>query len=427
MKTSDKCGNNNMKPLTSPFLPANSEHPLVARGLAVLAWSLLVCPVQTNAVGFRLPNQDPEGIARGNAFAATADNPSAIYYNPAGITQLDGQQARAGIYLISADTSYTSPSGAKAETDAKFQPVPQLYYVNSLDNLPLSFGLGVYAPYGLALDWGDQNPFRTVAQSGSLLYACVNPVVAWRVLPSLSIGVGPTINYSQASLRQGFSSFNPHDQFKFDGDALGYGFNAGILWQPLTQWAFGFNYRSATTLVYDGHTETVPSAPAPYFPSTSTKATIEYPQFVVGGVSFRPTENWNFEFDLDWTDWNVVKTIVFRGTPLGNIPFVLNYQSSFMYEFGATRQLGNGFFVSAGYIYSENSSPDRNFAPIIPDSDLHLGNVGFGHHGVRWDWAVSYTLAYNPGRDVKNDVNPLADGTYRTLNNAINLSATYKF
>ena len=74
----------------------------------------------------------------------------------------------------------------------------------------------------------------------------------------------------------------------------------------------------------------------PYPPSTSSSATIVFPQFVVGGVSFRPTENWNLEFDLDWTDWGAVKQIVFQGTPFGNQVLPLNYRSSFMYEFGAT-------------------------------------------------------------------------------------------
>ena len=46
------------------------------------------------AIGFLLPNQDATAIGRGNAFAATADNPSAIYYNPAGISQLPGNQPR---------------------------------------------------------------------------------------------------------------------------------------------------------------------------------------------------------------------------------------------------------------------------------------------------------------------------------------------
>src|SRR6266576_5722952 len=68
------------------------------RCIALLFSSVLLFPISAKAVGFRLPNQDPEAIARGNAFVATADNPSAIYYNPAGITQLEGNNLRAGIY-----------------------------------------------------------------------------------------------------------------------------------------------------------------------------------------------------------------------------------------------------------------------------------------------------------------------------------------
>src|SRR5437660_6149701 len=108
---------------------------------------VLLLPGRLFGLGIRIADQDPFATARGNAFAATADNPSAIYYNPAGITQLEGQQARAGLYLISADTEYTSPSGQKAHTDTTVQAVPQLYYVNSLKSVPISLGLGIYAPY----------------------------------------------------------------------------------------------------------------------------------------------------------------------------------------------------------------------------------------------------------------------------------------
>src|SRR5882724_1545126 len=67
------------------------------------------------AVAFRLPNQDPEAIARGNAFVATADNPSAIYYNPAGITQLPGQSVDVGIYAVSSGIKYESAAGPTAK------------------------------------------------------------------------------------------------------------------------------------------------------------------------------------------------------------------------------------------------------------------------------------------------------------------------
>ena len=150
------------------------------------------------AVGYRLPNQDPEAIARGNAFAATADNPSAIYYNPAGITQSAGQQVSVGIYAVSPGVTYTSPSGETTKANSDLLPIPQFYYTCTLTNIPISFGLGVYAPYGEKLNWGNNTQFNTLGESGKLFYLCINPVIAWRVHDTLSIGVGPTINYSQA-------------------------------------------------------------------------------------------------------------------------------------------------------------------------------------------------------------------------------------
>jgi long-chain fatty acid transport protein len=243
----------------------------------------------------------------------------------------------------------------------------------------------------------------------------------------LSLAIGPTLNYSSAILRRGVG-LQPGDQFEFDGNGFGFGFTAGLFFHPWEQWAFGVNYHSATSIDYEGHSSTSPTAPfPPYYPQHSTHATIDFPQFVAVGVSYRPTTNWNFEVDVDWTDWDVVNSIVFKGTPLGDLPFVLNYQSGLMYEFGMTRKLPNGYFVSAGYIYSENSSPERYFNPIVPDANLHLGSIGFGHKGERWDWAIGYHFALNPGRDINNNVDPVVNGHYKTFNNAVNFSITYKF
>src|SRR5579871_2660242 len=80
-------------------------------GLAsLLATSI---PHDASALGIRLADQDAFATARGNAFAATADNPSAIYYNPAGISQIEGNNVRMGLYGIDFQSTYTAPSGAK--------------------------------------------------------------------------------------------------------------------------------------------------------------------------------------------------------------------------------------------------------------------------------------------------------------------------
>ncbi len=176
----------------------------VWRQLPWLAALLALSPCQVSGLGSRIPNQDATAIGCGNAFVATADNPSAIYYNPAGITQLPGQHFQAGLlaYLnIYAD--YESPSGAVTRNKTSIIPIPQLEYTLSLKDKPFSFGLGIYAPFGLAMEWPDKAPFRNAGLEAEVTYLTINPVAAWRPLPSLSVAIGPTINYSEATLFQG--------------------------------------------------------------------------------------------------------------------------------------------------------------------------------------------------------------------------------
>lgn len=396
----------------------------------VLLFIALCLALNARGVGYRLPNQDPEAVARGNAFAATADDPAAIYYNPAGITQLDGQNASAGLYLISTSEKFTSSAnGSTASVDSSFQAVPQIYYVLSPKDFPLSFGLGIYAPYGLAIDWGSTPPFSDVAQRGSLEYLTANPVVAWKITPKISIAAGPTINYAKASFTRGIG-FVPGDKFYFSGDDTEVGFTAGIFFQPIQQVAIGVNYRYMTTMQLGGH-----STAAPFANATPTGASVHFPQNASVGVSYRPTEDWNIEVDADWTDWDTVNSIDFQGTALGApLPSLAqNYKSSWMYELGVTRQLGKGFYASAGYIYSENSIPDQYFNPLIPDCNLDLASIGFGYKGTRWTWAAAYTLAFAPDRQVTGSIydagipGHFVDGTYRELNNALNFSIGVKF
>jgi long-chain fatty acid transport protein len=397
----------------------------------VLAALALGRPPEAGAVAFRLPNQDPEAIARANAFVATADNPSAIYYNPAGITQLEGSDIRVGLYNVSAGVDYKSPSGANTSSPRSyFQQAPQLYYTyaprttNSLWSR-FAFGLGVYVPYGLGLNWNDTTPFTTVAEKGEVMYLCVNPVVAVKITPKLSVAIGPTYNYSQAEFQRALGVF-PGDSFEFKGRGDDWGFTAGVRWQPIEQLAFGASYRYKTQINYDGYSRTQPSPPFPG--ATSTHGTIDYPQYVIAGVSYRPTTNWNMEVDVDWTDWSSDKNIPIDNTAFGNVSLPLNYHSGYMYEFGITRQLPRKYFASVGYFYSENSSPNANYNPIVPDSNLQLGAVGFGHHGKHWDWAAAYLFGYNGGHTVTDDVAaPSADGTYKTFNQAINIAIGYKF
>lgn len=84
----------------------------------LLDWSSVV-----RADGIRNPFQGAAAIAQGNAFAAQADDPTAVFYNPAGMTQLHGVQHTAGVQFLNVNTHFTSPTGVRPEMISRFQLV----------------------------------------------------------------------------------------------------------------------------------------------------------------------------------------------------------------------------------------------------------------------------------------------------------------
>ncbi len=394
---------------------------------------LTVLPARVSALGFRIPNQDAEAIARGNAFAATADNPSAIYYNPAGITQLPGQNLQVGdLNYFGINTHYQAAGGGTANTKFEVIPVPQVYYVFTPTNfpVPLSFGLGVYAPFGLGVEWPQDSGFRSIAIESRIQYITANPVVAWRILPSLSIAAGPTLNYSELKFTRGLTSAT--DLFRYNATDFGVGFNGGILWQPLQQLSFGANYRSAMTMNYSGiahYNSTLGES------SAKTEASVPFPQIASGGVSYRPTTNWNVEVDVDWSDWSTLKTVMLKGTKNifgADLPLQLNWHDSWFYEVGATRYFGDGWSVSAGYFFSGDTAPSRFYDPAIPDTALHVGSLGVSHKGEHWTWAVAGQIIAGPARNITDSqpnpfTNESANGKYQLFVPTLTFSVGYRF
>ena len=388
------------------------------------------------ATGFRLPDQDAFATGRGEAFVATADNPSAIYYNPAGISQLEGNNLRGGVYGIYLDPSYKSPtSGQTFDNENKRHAIPQFYYTYGRTNWPVSFGLGVYSPFGLQVECPQNTGFRAVATQGKVTSATINPVVAVKLSPSLSIGVGVMANYVNIDLQQGISPYPSSDLFQFKGDGWDAGYNLGLLWQPQEKISFGATLRSSTTVNLNGHTETIyPSGASPY--NSSANSSWSLPLEAVFGVSYRPTPKWNLEFDADYTDWSSLGTVnINQSSPPGSIPETLDWESSWYFEWGATHYFDNGWHVSAGYIFNENSVPDAHYTPLVADLDRHFFSVGFGHKGKSFDFDVAYQFGYGPARTISGSAAPPgypsgyhpADGTYSFISQAIAVSAGWHF
>ena len=402
--------------------------------LPLLFATVAIFPTASFGLGIRLTDHNAHATARGGAFTATADNPSAIYYNPAGLTQLEGTQTLLGAYAITLETTVNpAVKGADLDSDYQLQAAPHTFISYKAPDSRFAFGLGVYSPFGFGLEYPDDTPFRTLAKKGKVQYVAVNPIMALKITDTLSVAAGPSVNYVRAKLARGIVV--PGDEFIFEGEGVAYGFNVGILWAPHRMHSFGATYRSATKVELSGHSRVrIPAfdVATPIGPFTVPRLETEedgnvdfnFPQTITVGYSFRPTPDWNFEFNLDWTDWDSLNTLTLNQKS-GDLALPFNWESSFLYQFGVTRSLPMWFNVSAGYIYSENSVPNESFSPLIPDSNRHVISFGVGQRFDHLSWDLAYQYAYGPHRRIDNGT--LANGTYRFESHAVSLTLGYAF
>ena len=114
---------------------------LSALGVLVVGWNCTVF-----AGGLTFYHNGAAAIGKGDAFTGEANDPSAIYWNPAGISQMAGTQVMAGGSLAYFDTTFQSAAtGESTALQDQFPVVPFLYMTHRLKSLneKVTIGLGV--------------------------------------------------------------------------------------------------------------------------------------------------------------------------------------------------------------------------------------------------------------------------------------------
>lgn len=380
-------------------------------------WVATALPVLAN--GFYVPVQAPEATARGNAWLATADTASAVYYNAAGLAQLRAPELVVGTYGIRLGIEAETASGSY-ENDAEWSLLPQIYGAIPLND-KLVAGFGINTPFGLATDWGSNTQFRMLAMTTELEYVTGWMVLGYQLTDTLSIGGGFGIHHADMGLRQGISMAPATDVFEFNGDGQALSWTVSALWKPAEQHSVGLVYRSKTDFSLDGRSR------ASIFPGElPASLDLVTPASLAVGYAYRPCPEWSFEANIEWVNWEELNTLVLSQAGLPNTPITFNWDSNFIYSVGCTRFLDGGWQISAGYNFIENSQPDATFNPGISDADRHWLNVGFGRKTESFEFNFAYQYAFSD-RDVHGSPGTLADGKYKSRFNGLMLDCIWRF
>jgi long-chain fatty acid transport protein len=394
-------------------------------GAAVFAAVGLVALPRVFALGFDNPDQDARATAQGEAFVAQADDASAIYYNPAGLTQLTGTEFTSGMEVTFPD-SRLKGGGSGAEMNT-MSYIPQMFLASDLGlkQSPWRFGLGFTIPFGNASDYSKNGPFRYLVTSASLVVYDIQPTVAFQVNDHLSLGASlhAYIGDTRLSQKVPFTPL-PDGNLHFGGTGEAFGASAGLLWKITPQHSIGLLYRSPFDINLTGDA----TLKTPVGDQTAhSSADIPFPQFVKGGYAFRPIPQLKLEADVEWINWETLNSLklhapgaAFNGT---TIPF--SWKDSWYYEFGAQYDITEHWAVRGGYIYSINTVPNNTFSPSVPDSNRHVFSVGGGYSTKRISLDLVYQYSLSEDRTVNNGT--AADGAWVGHSQQVMVTSSVKF
>lgn len=374
-------------------------------GVALLALIAVLWSVSSvSAQVPRVYGQGAAAIGMGNAFAAQADDPSAIHYNPAGLTQLSGIQLMGGGALVGGTTAYRSPSGISVTGDhdgAFAWPGPGHGYLTAhLRGLgvpvleKLAVGVGITTPFGSIMRWPESSPFRTQSTFTALPLFDIKPTMAYQLLPDLSVGVGADIYTFASFFGEGHAelqSISPlsGSKLEFNGKDTAAGFNVGALYtalrnavgQPIANLAIV--YRSQATLHLDG----VLLANGAKVQDATT--TFVVPQVITGGIALWPVRTvdraWKVELNVDYVGWKSVRNLDIHLADGAVIHQPQSWKSTYAILVGTEyrwlnldRFPGWEIAIRGGYTNQQTQVSDLTFNPGVPSADLHVVSTGVG-------------------------------------------------
>jgi long-chain fatty acid transport protein len=385
---------------------------------AVLA-CLVIAPFQVLGEGFRNPPPSSFGLGRAGGRIAQVDDSAAVNSNPANLVDVHGLELQLTPSVVYIDVDYTSPANGKVSTVHPWKLLPNAY--GSYEILPnrLTVGVGLTVPYGLANEWDSStsSPLRYSAPYYTELKTInLNPSAALRINDKLSIGAGLDVMYSELVFKQFLSPFFPGFNFKAKGTGFGFSGNAGITFNLTDHQRIALTVRAPMNVDYDGHLDFSNEPFTGGSSRTDFGSQIRYPTIVSVGYGISLTETIRLESDVEWLQFSRFKNLpvtVGSNPYLSSLTIPQNWRDTFTAGIAGDWRFAPNWILRAGYQFYLTPVPDSTFSPTIPDANQNVLTIGVGYKHKGHSLEFAYGLDFYDQRDIKNDVNPAFNGTYK--------------
>ncbi|HYN04937.1 MAG TPA: outer membrane protein transport protein [Vicinamibacteria bacterium] len=384
---------------------------------ALLALPLLALSASAHASGFAIESQGARAMGFAGAYVAQAADPSAIFYNAAGIGFLKGKQLYVGGAFAGLSTDFVGsgplpPPGTFETSDRGLRILPAFYYSQQVGEKTV-LGVGVSRPFGNVSRWQNPNEFtgRYICTECQISSWSINPTVAYKLADRLSVGAGLDVRLSKFELsRRLTASPNPFpvptdvaELTLESGTDTGVGFNLGLLASPTENLSFGLSYRHEVSIDHGAQAnfvqiltgnQAVDDVVAQALPA-SQPATVgfTYPGSIAAGVAFR-RGYWLVEADVQWMLWSSFDnvTIAYANSPAFDTVLPQEWASTWRGALGVEYLIGDDWEVRGGFGYDHSPAPTDTISPFIHDADRYTfgGGGSWKYERLRLDFNLRY-------------------------------------
>lgn len=383
----------------------------------LIVW-LMFAP-QVFAGGFQLNEHGAKAMGMGGAFTAQANDPSAIFFNPAGLGFQKGMKVMLGTTLMFPSTTFKYGTEEPKMESQIFYP-SNFYGTYALEN-GLVFGLGYFNAYGLGTKWPENWVGRELAVKTDLKTYFINPTAAYKINDQLSLGLG--FSYVIASVELFNKIIIPvtpvtpvaltDGKATIKGDGTGFNFNFGFLYKPMPELSIGASYRHSTKVDFDGDaTFTDMSVYSTQFQDGSGKTSITLPTNIMTGIAYDITPDFTLEAGFQYVGWDSYDSLIVdfdkNSAMLSDIRAGKNWENAYLIRLGGEYRM-NEFAFRAGYVYDKTPQPDKSVEPMLPDANRNEISLGLGY---KLSGSLTLDLAYVLIMSVDRDQHEIKSKTF---------------
>lgn len=406
---------------------------------------LLLISAQAQASGFALIEQSAssQGYSYAGA-AAAAEDASTIWFNPAGMTQIKGDQAILGAHIIMPKAKFTNQGSTTplstsltgtGDDGATTGLVPNIYWKGEYAGYDVGFGVSV--PFGQEIKYKKDWVGRYHATNTDLKSLNINPSIAKSINDKWSVGFGLNAQYVNLTMENQvdvgtviYKKTNgllgtPQGQdghAKLTADSWAYGYNFGVLFVPTDKTHVGFSYRSQITHNAKGKVEfsDINAAAASAFPNTNVSSTVNLPASAMLSLTQMVSPKMTVLADATWTGWKAYDSLVihYDQAVAGKTSSSTNqnFKDVMRYSLGLKYQMNDKLKLRTGVAIDETPVPNSTArTPRTPDSTRKWVSAGVGYEfspkmGV--DVAYSHLFADRSDVNYNNGSNYILKGYY---------------